>query len=59
MNDLVKLWSTSHRQRDLTHVLRRPVEITAESRQVDSCSEINQDDCNVTIAVIFVTYSGT
>ena len=29
MNDLVKPWGSKHRQRELTHVLRRPVEITA------------------------------
>jgi hypothetical protein len=29
MNDLVKHWSMKHRQKDLTHVLRRSVELAA------------------------------
>ena len=36
MNDREKHWNTKHRLNDLTHVLRRPVELAAKSRPSDT-----------------------
>jgi hypothetical protein len=38
MNGLAKHWSLKRQQRDLTHVLRQPIEVAAKSGLLLFCS---------------------